>query len=187
MNLGSQHPEDVRKKGSKILKLPPVGNCFTLAMTNKLVVIINSLKVPKVKKSLLYEMKFLVPNYSCLQNLWLGDYRPQISVLSVLNWISWTSPSLEKKFLGTPLERCNGAQVTEPTWFHPPAVSGFTLFLRVVRFALRSYIPRIYTGRTAALYTRQYVLSANYLHEFHGILNWGSRRKAFEKIFWCRL
>jgi hypothetical protein len=33
-------PKDVREKGSKILKLPPVRNCFTLAMTNKLVVII---------------------------------------------------------------------------------------------------------------------------------------------------
>jgi len=32
-------------------------------MTNKLVVIINSLKVPEIKKILLYEMKFLVPNY----------------------------------------------------------------------------------------------------------------------------
>jgi len=64
-------PQDVRKKGSKILKLLSVRNCFTLAMTNKLVVIINSLKVPKIKKSLLYEMKFLVPNYSCLQNPWL--------------------------------------------------------------------------------------------------------------------
>ena len=65
-------PQDVRKKGSKILKLPPVRDCFTLAVTNKLVVIINSLKVPKIKKILLYEMKFLVPNYSCLQNPWLG-------------------------------------------------------------------------------------------------------------------
>ena len=53
-------------------------------MTNKLVVIINSLKVPKIKKILLYEIKFLVPNYSCLQNPWLGGYRPQIPVLSVL-------------------------------------------------------------------------------------------------------
>ena len=34
---------------------------------DKLVVIINSLKVRKIKKILLYEMKFLVPNYSCLQ------------------------------------------------------------------------------------------------------------------------
>jgi hypothetical protein len=29
-------------------------------------------------------MKFLVRNYSCLQNLCLGGYRPQIPVLSVL-------------------------------------------------------------------------------------------------------
>jgi len=61
-------PQDVRKKGSKILNLPPVRSCFTLALTNKLVVIINSLKVPKIKKILLYEVKFLVPNYSFLQN-----------------------------------------------------------------------------------------------------------------------
>ena len=53
-------------------------------MTNKLVVITNSIKVTKIKKILLYEMKFLVPNYSCLQNPWLGGYRPQIPVLSVL-------------------------------------------------------------------------------------------------------
>jgi len=54
-------------------------------MTNKLVVIINSLKVPKIKKILLCEVKFPVPNYSCLQNPGLGVYRPQIPVLSVLN------------------------------------------------------------------------------------------------------
>ena len=53
-------------------------------MTNQLVVIINSLKVPKIKKILLYEMKFLVPNYSWLQNPWLAGYRHQIPVLSVL-------------------------------------------------------------------------------------------------------
>ena len=65
-------------------------------MTNKLVVIINSLKVPKIKKILLYEMKFLVPNYSCLQNPWLRGCRPQIPVLSVLNWICWTPPLPEQ-------------------------------------------------------------------------------------------
>ena len=53
-------------------------------MTNKLVVIINMFKVPKIKNILLYEMTFLVPNYSCLQKPCLGDYRPQIPVLSVL-------------------------------------------------------------------------------------------------------
>ena len=45
-------------------------------MTNKLVVIINSLKVPKVKKILLHEITFFVPNYSYLQNPSLGDYHP---------------------------------------------------------------------------------------------------------------
>ena len=57
-----------KKKGSKTLELPPVRNCFTLTMINKFVVIINSLKVLKIKKILLYEMKFLVPNYSSLLN-----------------------------------------------------------------------------------------------------------------------
>ena len=72
---------------------------------DKLVVIINSLKVPKIKKMLLYEMKFLVPNYSCLQNPWLGGYRPQIPVLSVLfPPLNVLNPSPARtKFLGTPL------------------------------------------------------------------------------------
>ena len=95
--------QDVRKRGSKILKLPPVRNCFTLAMTNKLVVIINSLKIPKIKKILLYEVKFLVQNYSCLQNHWLRGYRFPFSLPSVLNWICWTPPPPRTKFLGTPL------------------------------------------------------------------------------------
>ena len=43
-------PQDVREKGSKILKLPPVHNCFTLTMIKKLVVIINSLKYQKLRK-----------------------------------------------------------------------------------------------------------------------------------------
>ena len=94
-------PQEVWKKDSKIVKLPPVRSCFTLAMTNKLVVIINSLKVPKIKKILLYEMKFLVRNCSCLQNPWLGGYRLQIPVLcphpNLLNYPTRT------KFLGTPL------------------------------------------------------------------------------------
>jgi len=89
-------PQDVWKKGSKILKLLSVHNCFTLVMTNKLVVILNSLKVPKIKKILLYEMKFLLPYYSCLQNPWLGGYCPQIPVLSVLNWSCWTTPPRNK-------------------------------------------------------------------------------------------
>ena len=61
-------PQDVWKKGSKIPKLLLVSNYFTFSMTNKLIVFINSLKVPKIKKILQYEMKFLIPNYGCLQN-----------------------------------------------------------------------------------------------------------------------
>ena len=80
-------------------------------MTNKLVVIINSLKVPKIKKILLHEMKFLVPTYSCLQSPWLGGYVPRspFSLSSVLNWICWTPPS-PKKIPGyaTDGRRCSG-------------------------------------------------------------------------------
>jgi len=66
-------------------------------MTNKLVVIRNSLKVPKIKKILLYEIKFLVPNYTCLRNPWLGGYAPRspFPLPSVLKWICWT-PAYEQ-------------------------------------------------------------------------------------------
>ena len=108
--FGTPTPQDVRKKGSEILKLPPVRNCFTLAMTNKLVVIINSLKVPKIKKILLYEMKFHVPNYSCLQNPWLGGTAPRspFSLSSVLRWICWTPPEQNSW-----VRHCTGSYVTQ--------------------------------------------------------------------------
>ena len=91
-------------------------------MTNKLVVFINNLNVSKIKKILLYEMKFLVPNYSCLQNPWLGGYRPQIPVFSVLNWICWTPPP-RTIFLGTPLVEGNDTSFLchclHSWWFRP--------------------------------------------------------------------
>ena len=87
----------VRKKGSKILKLPSVHNCFTLAMTDKLVVIINSLKVPKIEKILLYDMKFFVPNYSCLQNpMTRGLPPPDPLSLCRLSWTEFVEPPLNK-------------------------------------------------------------------------------------------
>ena len=59
-------------------------------------------------------MKFLVPNYSCLQNpLTRGGYGPQIRFLSVLNWICWTPPP-RTKFLGTPLAACYSATSKHP-------------------------------------------------------------------------
>ena len=45
-----------------------LGSQLFYVSNDKLVVIVNSLKVPKMKKILLYEMKFLAPNYNCLQN-----------------------------------------------------------------------------------------------------------------------
>ena len=81
-------------------KYSPQHHILKQVTTNKLVVIINCLKVPKIKKILPYEMKFLVPNYSCLQNPWLGGYRPQTPVLSVLNWICWTPPPPPNKIPG---------------------------------------------------------------------------------------
>ena len=49
-------------------------------------------------------MELLVPNYSCLQNPWLGGYRPQIPVLSVLcPQLNLLNPPPRTIFLGTPL------------------------------------------------------------------------------------
>ena len=73
-------------------------------MTNKLVVIINSLKVPKIEKILLYEMKFIVPNYSSLQNPWIGGYAPRPRSLCPLSSTEFVEPPpTRKKCLGTPL------------------------------------------------------------------------------------
>ena len=76
-------PQDIRKKGSKILKLPS----FAIVLHLQWQIIWLSpwsLKALRIKKILLYEMELLVPNYSCLQNPWLGGYHPQIPVLSDL-------------------------------------------------------------------------------------------------------
>ena len=70
-------------------------------MANKFVAIINNLKLPKIKKILLYKMKRHVPNYCRLQNPWLGGYRPQISVLCPQ--LNLFSPPTRTKFLGMPL------------------------------------------------------------------------------------
>ena len=72
-------------------------------MTKKFVFIINSLKVPKIKNILLYEMKFLVPNYSCFQIRGLSTPDPRsLCPLSSTEFVEPTSPP-RTKFLGTPL------------------------------------------------------------------------------------
>ena len=69
-------------------------------MTNKLVVITNSLKIPKIKKILLYEIKFLIQNYSCFQVR--GLPLPDPCSLCPLSSTEFVEPP-RKKFLGTPL------------------------------------------------------------------------------------
>ena len=48
-------------------------------------------------------MKFLIPNYSYLENNWLGGYRPQIPVLSVLcpqlNLLNTPSPTEQNSWV----------------------------------------------------------------------------------------
>ena len=57
-------------------------------------------KVPKIKKILPYEMKFLVPNYSCLQNPWLGGLPlPDPCSLCPLSSTEFVEP-LRKKIPG---------------------------------------------------------------------------------------
>jgi len=99
-------PQDVWKKDSKILNLPSVRNCFTLAMTNKLVVIINSLKIPKIKKkNCIIWNKISCTNLQLLPEPLTRGLPPPDPFLSVLcpqsNLLN--TPPPRKKFLGTPL------------------------------------------------------------------------------------
>ena len=93
-------------------------------MTNKLVVIINSLKVPKIKKIILYEMKFLVPNYSCLHNPWVGATAPRspFSLPCVLNWICWTP---------TPNKIIPDYATAAPRPLYPREKTWYPLYLRL--------------------------------------------------------
>ena len=68
-------------------------------MTNKLlVVIINGLKVPKIKKILLYEMKFSCTKLQLPPEPLTRGYVPRspFSLSSVLNWLFWTPPPRKK-------------------------------------------------------------------------------------------
>ena len=106
-------------------------------MTNKLVVIINSLKVPKIKKMLLYEIKFLVPNYSCLHNPWLGGYRSQIPVLCPLSSTEFVEP--------TPIPEKNcwvRHWIQTPATFVVGNVAVRQVFLRIFLLSLVDTVPQ---------------------------------------------
>ena len=112
-------PQDVREKGSKILKLPPVRNCFTLAMTNKLVAIINSLKVPKIKKMLLWKNEI---SYTKLQlppePLTRGLPTPDPRSLCPLSSTEFLEPPPPNKIPGYATEWPKGFQEVKAPTFH---------------------------------------------------------------------
>ena len=70
-------------------------------------------------------MKFLVANYCCLQNPWLGGCRPQIPVLSVLcPQLNLLNPTPRTKFLGTPLVGAGANRPGCKAEHSPPSSSG---------------------------------------------------------------
>ena len=95
-------------------------------MTNKLVVIINSLKVPKIKKIVLYEMKFLVWNYSWLQNPTRGLPPPDPRSLCPLSSTEFVEPPPPNKIPGYATALWTNKWQTERRrepwrcWQHPP-------------------------------------------------------------------
>ena len=96
-------PQDVRKQGSEILKLPPIHNCVTLTMTNKLVVIINSLKYQKLRKFYYMKWNFFTKLQLPPEPLTSGLPPPDPRSLCLLSSTELVEPPLRTKFLGTPL------------------------------------------------------------------------------------
>ena len=90
-----------RKKGSEILKLPPVRNCFTSTMTNKLFVIINSLNYQKLRKFYYMKLNFLYQITPASRTLDYGATAPT-SPFS-LSSTEFVNPLPGTKFLSTPL------------------------------------------------------------------------------------
>ena len=75
-------------------------------------------------------MKFLVPNYSCLQNPWLGGYcPPDPRSLCLLSSTAFVEPPLPRtKFLGTPLRNV----ILQPTLIAYCAWNNASVQTRVV-------------------------------------------------------
>ena len=93
-------------------------------MTNKLVVIINSLKIPKIKKILLYEMTLLVLYRNTAASR-TPDYvatapRSPFSLSSVLNRICWTPPPEQNSWVCLCLY---SVKLSPTNWIKSPFVS----------------------------------------------------------------
>ena len=66
-----------------------------------------------------YEMKFLVPNYSCLQNPWLGGYRPpDPRFLCPLSSTEFVEPPLPQKKKKSWLRHCVCLRFYLILWWH---------------------------------------------------------------------
>ena len=89
-------PQDVRKKGSEILKLPPVRNCFILTMTNKLVVIINSLKYQKLRNFTMWNEISCTKSQLSSEYLTRGLPPPDLRSLCFLSSTEFVEPRTNK-------------------------------------------------------------------------------------------
>jgi hypothetical protein len=102
-------------------------------------------------------MKFLVPNYSCLQNPRLGATAPRspFSLSSVLNWICWTTPPT--KFLGAPL-LLNKSIAFQMTNFHSMfIVNSSEKHFKEISVLLQMAVP----SNTNVCYTETYLTSSS--------------------------
>ena len=113
-------------------------------------------------------MKFLVPNYSCFQNPWLRGYRPQIPVLSVLNWICWTPPpkkiSLYATGYGGPSVYACFPAVR--AWLTSCIAYSFDSFI-FTQTGSRNVVPRGPVARPCAVH---------YFRSFFSVLDWRGNR-----------
>ena len=87
-------------------------------------------------------MKFLLPNYSCLQNPWIGGYRPQIPALSLL------CPQLNL-LTPPPTNKIPGYTTGSGTHIAALILNHGTRLMWVMRFTLWLYYPE----RKSPLYT----------------------------------
>ena len=109
-------------------------------MTNKLVVIKNSLKVRKIKKILLYDMKFIVPNYSCLQNPTSGLPPPDTRSLCPLSSTEFVEPP------PTPNKIPGYATAQEPCILPTQCIFEFCMMVTMVTYTKKQYTNGSYNG-----------------------------------------
>ena len=88
-------------------------------------------------------MKFLIPNYSCLQKPWLGGYRPQIPVLSVL------CPHLN--LLNPPPNKIAGYATGFTCWI-PKATNTNSEYAILIAFPLRRWLLRLWCSACIVMY-----------------------------------